>query len=189
MAYKDYLLDSVYDLLVALIGGETKSGLAIAPREVVVAGGMLEGGLTELVGVDEEVNTNDYGGSVGVALGGTYSGEILSFCFYATQDGAGAIQDSAGQLIILDADPAVASGDVAMTAAEHVTVLGRVPVAAADWHVDANGGHAYIHGVPVRFHGLSTLYFVWFHEDAVDLNDGAGDDEQLEFNFWFERKS
>jgi hypothetical protein len=189
MAYKDYLLDSVYDLLVALISGETKGGLAIPPRETVPVGGTLEGGLTELVGVDEEVNTNDYSGSVGVALGGTYSGEISDFCFYATEDGAGAIQDSAGQLLVLDADPAVAAGDTALAAAEHVTVLGKVAVAAADWHIDANGGVAHINDQPVRFHALSTLYFVWFHEDAADLNDGAGDDEQLEFNFWYERKS
>jgi hypothetical protein len=150
---------------------------------------LLEGGLTELVGVDEEVNTNDFGGSVSVALGGEYSGEILSFAFYATEDGEGAVQDSAGKLIILDADPAVAVGDTALAAAEWPTVLGVVPVAASDWVTDANGGCAYICDKPIAFHALSTLYFVWLHTDSADLNDAAGDDEQLEFNFWYRRDS
>jgi hypothetical protein len=82
-----------------------------------------EGGLTELVGINEEVNTNDFSGSVDVALGGKYSGEILSFAFYATEDGTGDVQDSAGKLIILDADPAVASGATSLAAAEWPTVL------------------------------------------------------------------
>ena len=150
---------------------------------------LLEGGLTELVGINEEVNTNDYSASVGVALAGTYSGEILSFAFYATEDGTGAVQDSAGKLIILDADPAVSSGDTALAAAEWVTVIGVVDVLASDWVTDANGGAAFIYDQPVPFHSLGTLYFTWLHEDATDLNDGAGDDEQLEFNFWYRRDS
>jgi len=150
---------------------------------------LLEGGLTELVGINEEVNTNDFGGSVGVALGDTYSGEILSFAFYATEDGSGAVQDSAGKLIILDADPEVSAGDTALAAAEWPTVLGIVDVGASDWVTDANGGCAFIYDQPVPFHALSTLYFVWLHTDSTDLNDAAGDDEQLEFNFWYRRDS
>ena len=150
---------------------------------------MLEGGLTELVGINEEVNTDDYGGSVEVALGGTYSGEILSVALYATEDGSGAIQDSAGVLYIFDVDPTIAVGDTAMTAAERVTVIGQVVVAATDWQTDASGGSAYIVDTPVAFHAVSSLFFVWFHTDAVDIHDGAGDDEQLEMNFWLRRDS
>jgi len=150
-------------------------------------------GLTELVGINEEVNTNDFGGSVSVSVadgnGNPVSGEILSFAFYATEDGSGAVQDSAGQLFILDADPAISAGDTAITAAEWVTVLGRVKVAATDWTTDANGGIAYIYDNPIPFHALKTLYFAWFHTDATDLNDAAGDDEQLEFNAWYRRDS
>jgi hypothetical protein len=171
------------------IGVGDAAGQNSAVASTVPFSAILEGGITELVGTDEEVNTNDYGGSVGVALGGTYSGEILSFGFFATEDGTGAVQDSAGQLIILDADPAVSAGDTAITAAEHLTILAKVAVVATDWHTDANGGFAYIFDTPVPFHALSTLYFVWFHEDATDLNDGAGDDEQLEMNFWWRRES
>ena len=115
---------------------------------------LIEGGLTELVGINEQVDQNDYSGSVGVALGGTYSGEILSWCFYATEDGTG-----------------------------------YVDVDAGDWVTDVNGGAAYIADQPLAFHALATLYFVWFHEDATSLNDGAGDDEQLQFNFWYRRDS
>ena len=150
---------------------------------------MLEGGLTELIGINEQVDQNDYGGSVAVALAGTYSGEILSFAFYSTEDGTGAVQEPAGTLLILDADPAVSAGDTAITAAERVTVLGQVEVAAADWKSDANGASAFIYNQPVPFHELATLYFVWFHEDATSFNDGAGDDEQLEFDFWYRRDS
>ena len=161
-------------------------------RQSVVAtpfAAVLEGGLTELVGVDEQVDQNDYSGSVEVALGGTHSGELLSFAFYATENGSGAVQDSAGRLIILDADPAVASGDTALAAGEWPTVLGVVQVEAGDWIMDANRGVAYIVDTPVAFHALSTLYFVWLHEDATSLNDAAEDDELLEFNFWYRRDS
>jgi len=144
-----------------------------------------EGGLTELVGINEEVNTGDYSGSVGVALGDHVSGEIRQVTLYATEDGSGAVQDSAGILIILDADPAIASGDTAMTAAERVTVIGQIFVGAGDWITDANGGTAVLIDQHISFHAVSTLYFVWLHTDATDLNDAAGDDEQLEFNFWY----
>lgn len=69
------------------------------------------------------------------------------------------------------------------------TVLGKVDVETTDWHVDGNGGVAYIHDNPIPFHPLSTLYFTWFHEDATDLNDAVGDDEVLRFNFWARRDS
>ena len=147
-----------------------------------------EGGLTELVGINEKVDQNDYSGSVGVTLAEPCSGEILAIALYATEDGSGGVQDSAGTLFILDADPAVTSGDTALAAAEWVTVIGRVQVATGDWSVDANGGCAYITDTVVPFHTLSTLYFVWKQTDATGLNDAAGDDEQLEFNFWYRRE-
>ena len=153
---------------------------------------ILEAGITELVGINERVDQNEFGGSASIdisAINQPVSGEILSFGFYATEDGTGAIQDSAGKLLILDADPATAAGDAALTAAEWLTVIGYVDVDTGDWVTDANGGFAFIPDQPVSFHALSTLYLVWFHEDATSLNDGAGDDEQLEVNFWYRRES
>ena len=149
--------------------------------------GIHEIGITELVGINEEVNTSDYGGSVAVTLPhASCSGEFLSFMFVASEAGTGAIQDSAGKLLIFDADPAVAVGDTALAAAgaEHKTLIGIIDVAAADWVVDANGGAAFIYDQPVPFHELTTVYFAWFHTDATDLNDGAGDDELLHVNAW-----
>ena len=151
---------------------------------------MRELGVTELVGKDEEVNTDDYGASVAITLGDGIrpeSGEFLAFAFYATEEGSGAVQDSAGTLLLLDVDPAVSAGDTALTAAEWKTILGRVDVTATDWITDANGGLAYIYDNPIPFHNLNTIYAVWLHTDATDLNDGAGDDEVLEFNAWYRR--
>jgi hypothetical protein len=150
---------------------------------------MREIGLTELVGINEQVDQNDFGGSVGVEFGEDITGELLSFTFYATEDGSGDVQDSAGWLIILDADPATTAGDTALTAAERVTIIGQVEVEAGDWITDANGGSACIYDQPIPFHAVDALYFVWFHTDATSLNDGAGDDEQLEFNAWYRRDS
>jgi hypothetical protein len=144
-----------------------------------------EGGLTELIGINEEVNTNDYSASVGVALQATCSGEILHVTLYTTEDGTGAVLSPAGVLYIFDADPSITSGATAMTAAARVTVIAQLGVAAADWKTDANGGSQTLFDKPVAFHNVGTLYFAWLHEDATDFNDAAGDDEQLEFNFWY----
>jgi hypothetical protein len=152
-------------------------------------GALLEGGLTELIGINEQVDQNDYCGSVGVTLAGTYSGEILSIMLYSTEDGSGAVQTPEGYLYVFDADPSISSGDTSMTAAERVTVLGRAKVEATDWDTDANGGTAYVYDTPIPFHALATLYFVFKLTSATSLNDGAGDDEQLEFNFWYRRDS
>lgn len=151
-----------------------------------------ETALTELVGKDEQVDQNDYGGSVAVTLGDgvrPVSGELLSFAFFSTEEGTGAVQTPAGTLLILDADPAVSAGDTSITAAERLTVLGHVSIAAADWQTDANGGSNFVYDQPVPFHNLQALYFVWFHEDATSYNDGAGDDEVLEVKAWYRRDS
>jgi hypothetical protein len=150
---------------------------------------ILEGGLTELIGTDEQVDQNDYSGSVEVSLLHTASGEILSVAFYSTEDGSGSVQSPEGWLYVLDADPSISSGDTAMTAAARVTVLGRVKVESGDWETDANGGMAYIYDTPIPFHELSSLFFAFKLTSATSLNDDAGDDEQLEFNFWYRRDS
>ncbi len=157
---------------------------------IVAPGGgdrLYEGGLTELIGVDERVDQNEYGGSVGVALPATSSGVIYDVTLYTTEDGTGAILTPNGVLYIFDADPTIAVGDAAMTAAERVTVVGQIRVASSDWIADANGASACMYWQPIPFHSLANLYFAWFHLDAVSFNDGAGDDEQLEFNFWVRR--
>jgi hypothetical protein len=150
---------------------------------------MTEGGLTELIGIDEQVDQNDYCGSVAVALGGTYSGEILGVALYTTEDGTGAVQTPTGWLYVFDATPAISSGDTAMSAAARVTMLGRIAVDAGDWESDANGGSAYLYDTPIAFHAVSSLFFAFKLTSATSFNDAAGDDEQMEFNFWYRRDS
>jgi len=148
-----------------------------------------EGGLTELIGINEQVDQNDYSGSVGVALVETSSGEILSFTLTTSENGDGAILTPTGKIFVFDADPTIASGDTSMTIGERRTVIGKVHVSAADWTADANGATAYIIDTPVAFHAVDTLYFAWFHEDMTSFNALAGDDEMLELNFEFRRDS
>ena len=149
---------------------------------------VLEGGVTELIGINEQVDQNDYSGSVGVALGGTYSGEILQIALYSTEDGTGAVQTPDGVLLMLDADPAVSSGDTALAASEWPTVFRKIAVGADDWTTDTAGGVA-TYDSPIPFHAMSTIYFVFLLTSATSFNDAAGDDEQLEFNFWYRRDS
>ena len=148
-------------------------------------------GLLELVGINEQIDSGDFSGSVSYTFttSNLASGELLSFAFFATEDGSGAVLPSAGYLLIFDADPNPTSGDTALTAAEWLTLIGKVEIKATDWITDANGGLAFIHDVPIPFHGVSTLYFVWMHNDATAINSAAGDDEQLELNAWFMRHS
>jgi hypothetical protein len=150
---------------------------------------MLEAGIFELVGTDEQVDQDDYSGSVEVSLptDGPVSGEILSVILISTEDGSGAVQTPNGKLIFLDADPAVTSGDTALAAAEWPTVLGVVDIATTDWTSDANGGAAYITDTPIPFHALSSIFVTYKHEHATALNSAAGDDEQIECNFWYRR--
>ncbi len=150
-----------------------------------------ETGIVELVGIDDKVDQNDFGDSIALYtfVNPPASGEIRAFAFYATEDGTGAVQDSAGELLIFDADPATAFGDTSITAAERLTQLGRIVVSASDWTTDANGGIAYINTKIVPFHPVTALYVVWKQTDGTGLNDAAGDDEQLEMNAWFVRYS
>jgi hypothetical protein len=149
-----------------------------------------ETGNKTLIGADDQVDQNDFGASVAVTLGDgvrPVSGELLSFMFYSGETGTGAVQTPAGTLLLLDADPAVAAGDTALTLAERSTIVGHVPVEAADWIADANGASACILEKPIPFHNLQTLYAVWFHTGATSYNDAAGDDETLAFNAWYRR--
>ena len=145
---------------------------------------------TILIDTDDQVDQDDYGASKALTLGDgvrPVSGEILSAVFFSWEEGSGAVQTPAGTLLLLSADPAESAGDTAITAAERVTVLGHVAVAAADWQSDANGASAFIYDQPVPFHNLQTLYAVWFHEDATGLNDNAADDEFLAVQLWYRR--
>ena len=156
---------------------------------------ILHSGVTELVGKDEQVDQNELAAAVEVDItsgeGQPVSGEILAVMLYATEEGSGAVQDSAGELLIFTADPGHSAGDTGsgISAAEWQTCIGRVKVTASDWSTEDNGGIAYITDTPVPFHNLSSLFLVWYHTDATSLNDAAGDDEVLDVDLWYQRYS
>jgi hypothetical protein len=152
---------------------------------------LVETGVTELIGEDEAVAQNQYGGSIGVALATTASGTIEQITLINRENGDGAILKPSGVLYVLDADPAVAAADAAITAAEWLTVIGKFPISAADWGAgDATGASAQpVLGLPMAFHSLANLYFVWFHTSAVGFNDNAAHNETLHFNAWYRRES
>jgi hypothetical protein len=154
-------------------------------------------GLISLIGINNQVDQNDYGASVAIALAtaagahpyAPISGELLHFTLISTETGSGSVQTPAGTLFLFSASPAITAGDTAMTAAARATVIAQVEVETTDWKSDANGASATIFTKPVAFHSLTTLYAAWLHEDATSYNDGAGDDELLQLNAWFRRDS
>jgi hypothetical protein len=151
---------------------------------------MLRTALTALIGADEQVDQNDFGASVAVTLGDgvrPVSGEFLSLMLYTWEEGTGAVQTPAGTLLILTSDPATTAGDTSITSGERLQVIGQIAVSASDWISDANGGSCCIVDQPVPIHDLTTVYLLWFHEDATSFNDGAGDDECLSCRLWYRR--
>jgi len=147
-----------------------------------------ETGITELIGKNEQVDQNDYSGSVAISFGRTQSGAIHRFLFVSTEEkeAGGTVQTPAGKFIIFDADPAIASGATEITAAETKTIVGVVDVAAGDWVSDDNGASAYISDTPVYFHRVSSLYCAFLLTSATSINSDAADDEVLEFNAWYQ---
>lgn len=149
---------------------------------------VLEGGLTELIGINEQVDQNEYCAEVEVTLAGTYSGEILAISLYSSETGTGAVQTPAGVLYIFDATTGVAAGDTAITATDLEKAIGLVTVATTDWYGDSSGKMAH-KTVGIPFHALASLFFVFQRTDAASFNDAAGDDELLKVNFWYRRDS
>ena len=154
---------------------------------------VLEGGLTELVGINEALSASKYSASVGVTIDTStagISGEIVSVALIATELGSGAILQTAGRLYVFDTDPATAADAAALAAngADHKNIVGSVKIASTDWGADANGGVAYA-SVAIPFHQLSTLYFVFQPDSgATTINSAVGDDEELYLNFWYRRE-
>ena len=149
---------------------------------------ILELGLTELVGINEQVDQNDYSGSVSFALStkSPRSGEILGLTFYSTGGDELAID---GQLYFLDAYPAVASGDTALSVAEWKTVIGHAALANGSFVGDGSGKILTLTDVGIHFHDLLTLYAVLKLTSATAINSAGGDDELFQVNGWYRRES
>jgi len=149
-------------------------------------GGIQELGITEIIGINEQVSATQYSASETIALAGT--GEIVKVCLYATEDGTGAIFTPTGDLLIFKTDPAIASDDVTITAAERITIVAMMSFKAADWQSDTNGASNC--QATVEVYSTATLFIAWYSATGeTQWNSAAGDDEQLEINLWYRRDS
>lgn len=140
-----------------------------------------ETGVLELVGINEQVDQNDYSGAVSFTLPReSSSGEILGVAIISTEDGSGAVLEPTGKLFVFDSDPSIASGDTKIDQAYYANIVGVIDVAADDWVADDEGAVAYLTDTPVAFAGAKTLYFAFLNTLATAINSAAGDDEQIE---------
>ena len=147
---------------------------------------LLETGVVEIIGVDEQAAQYDWSDGTAVALGGTYSGEILNVTLILS----GSLSE-AGTLIIFDADPSVTLADANLATASWLLSIGKVDVAAGDWfeeNAGGTGGMAHF-AVPIAFHELSSLWVAFYHEGATQWNSLAADNETLDIQIEFRRDS
>jgi len=142
--------------------------------------------ITELIGIDERVDASEYGASVATTLSGT--GEIVNICLFATEDGTGVVRTPSGTLLLFNADPATVAGDVAITAAERITILAHFSLLSTDYQFDANGASNC--QATTEVYNTGTLFTAFFLAGGeASFNDMAGDDEQLELSVLFRRDS
>ena len=151
------------------------------------ASNLTEMGITELIGINEQITASQYGATVSITLAGP--GTIVKVCLIATEDdsgGGGAVFTPAGDLILFDADPTLGVDDATITNAERLTIVSVMTFATANWQSDANGAVNCQKTIEI-FHG-STLFATWHSATGeTQWNSAAGDDEQLEFNLWYKR--
>lgn len=133
---------------------------------------------------DELIAVNNYSKSVSfdvsrapgsVAQQGSVSGVVL----ISSEIGTGAVKLPSGTLYFFKADPTVAANASALAAAgaDHLLVIGVVPVVASDWEGDLSGAVASLL-VDVPFPKVGSV-FVAFKMDAVSEFNSAGDDEEI----------
>jgi len=140
-----------------------------------------DSGVLELVGVDEQVDQNDYGGAVSFTLPReSSSGEILGIAIISTEDGSGSVLEPTGKLFVFDADPSISTGDTSIAQASYAFLVGVIDIASGDWVADDNGAIAYLTDIPIAFAGAKTLWFAFLNTLATSINSAAGDDEQIE---------
>lgn len=148
-----------------------------------------EGGIVELIGINEKVDQNDFSEDVILALGASMSGEIIGVTLYMNEAGAtGAVIAETGAIYFFDADPGIASGDTAFPSeAAAQKAIGAVSIAATDWHPAVGSDLVCTKAVAIPFHAVENLFAVYFHTGATSYNDGADDDELLNVNIWIRR--
>lgn len=158
---------------------------------------ILESGVTELIGINEVVSQNQFCASVAMVdwTGATpvarpRTGVIRSVGFFLNGAAAGIVP--AGELLFMDADPATATDDANLVAAEWLTVLGNVALVNADVVKAAaseTGAVALYHDLFIPFHEVGALYLLFQLTSATQFNSAGGDDEQLQANVWYELRN
>jgi hypothetical protein len=140
-------------------------------------------GLIELVGKDEALDQNKFSASVEVALDPIFTGRgalLKGLTFFQWEEGDGAIQAISGNLLILDADPAVTANSADLTLAEWKTCRGYVSIATSDWVGGTAGQVVHQANVDLPIPNSSTsIWLVFEMTSATPMNDTADNDEVL----------
>lgn len=134
----------------------------------------------ELIGADEAVIQNRWGGSVAVELPAEdISGEILGLSLITRAGATGTILTPAGKLAVFKSDPSISAVATGLTTGDHAEMIGLIDVVAGDWYSDTKGAMAFFDN-PIAFFTLKILYFAWFQESAAGFNSAGDDEETLE---------
>jgi len=147
---------------------------------------LAETGVTELIGADEQASQYDYSEGTEIALGGSYSGEILNVTLILS----GTLSE-AGTLLIFDADPSVTLADANLATASWLLAIGKIDVAAGNWFEENSGGTGAVatFAEPIAFHSLSSLWVAYYHEGSTQWNSLAADNETLDIQVEYRRDS
>lgn len=152
---------------------------------------ILDSGLIEVIGADEQVDQNDYAGSFefnphqGYSTSNRPASGIIRGMFLVSTGGS-ILQPTGTMLLLRDTDPSVAAGATSITAAEWQTAFGAISVVSGSWlSADANGAIAFVE-CNVPFSELASIYCVFDYTLVTSFNSDPGDDEVLEVRFLYE---
>lgn len=142
--------------------------------------------VTEIIGENEQAAQYDWSDGTQLALGGTYSGEILNITLILS----GTLSE-AGTLVVFDADPNVNLAAANLATASWLLAIGKVDIAAGDWYEEDSGGTGAVatFAEPIAFHALSSLWVAYYHEGATQWNSLAADNETLDIQIEYRRDS
>ena len=144
-----------------------------------------------LISKDELVANSKYSKSISFDISSETVGDpltgLISFVqmfSYVEAGGTGAVKKPVGTLYALKSDPAVAVNASALAAngADHLNIIGNIPIAATDWESDANGAVLNVL-TDIPFRDLTNVFFVFQLDTGSAYNSSAGDDERLDICF------
>jgi len=139
-----------------------------------------------LITKDELIAINNYSKSISFDVRRTIDnaptqGRVSFICLVSSETGTGAVKLPAGTLYVFKADPTIAANASALAAAgaDHLNVIGTVPVVAADWESDASGAVANLL-VDIPFPTLANVFIAFKMDGSSEFNSLAADDEILQ---------